>query len=265
MPKITNKIWSVREDEYMVKNYPNMKTFDICEKLSRTKDSVISRASILNVRKFFRPSKLIYDLNEEYFEKIDNSRKAYWYGFLWADGSMYNKSFELTLNEKDKHLIEQFKNDIESSHPIKKHSKYNTFRFLINSKRFSYHLNNLNIINRKSYSPLLPIIEDKYFFNFLMGLFDGDGCFSSGRYQIVTTENVAIWLKKKLFDILHIDSKIYNIKNSVAKRFSIQNRKDVSIIMDKLYNENCFFLERKYFKYKEFKTGLKSLDRDDQK
>jgi hypothetical protein len=253
MPKLTNKIWTPEEDNYMREYYPTKTIADICTDLCRPTCSITSRASILGVKKILRNSRVSYVLNEEYFKNIDNPRKAYWYGFLWADGSMYNNNFELTLNKKDKHLIEQFKIDIGSTHPIKPHHKYNTFRFLISSKRFAYHLNQLNIINRKSYSSRLPIISDKYFFNFLMGLFDGDGCFTCGRTHIITTKEVALWLQQKLYTLLNLNSKIYDIKNCVAKRFNIQRRGDVFIIMEKLYQENSFYLERKRQKYEQFK------------
>lgn len=29
-----------------------------------------------------------YDVNKEYFTDIDTENKAYWLGFLWADGSI---------------------------------------------------------------------------------------------------------------------------------------------------------------------------------
>ena len=37
----------------------------------------------------------IYTLNENYFEKIDTPRKAYWLGFLYADG--YNNETHHTV------------------------------------------------------------------------------------------------------------------------------------------------------------------------
>ena len=46
-----------------------------------------------------------------YFDKINTEEKAYWLGFLYADGSISSKEdkIELGLAEKDLHHIEKFK------------------------------------------------------------------------------------------------------------------------------------------------------------
>lgn len=48
------------------------------------------------------------------FEKIDNEEKAYWLGFLYADGnvSLKEDKIELSLAEKDLNHIKKFKNFI---------------------------------------------------------------------------------------------------------------------------------------------------------
>lgn len=54
------------------------------------------------------------------FETIDNEEKAYWLGFLYADGSVgSNESkIELGLAEKDLHQIEKFRYFIGLSNKI---------------------------------------------------------------------------------------------------------------------------------------------------
>jgi hypothetical protein len=54
-------------------------------------------------------SKYVYD--ETIFSKIDNEEKAYWLGFLYADGSITNSdrySLELSLKESDREHIVKF-------------------------------------------------------------------------------------------------------------------------------------------------------------
>ena len=53
-------------------------------------------------------SKRIYTLNENYFEQIDTQEKAYFLGFLWADGCNCNGVIHLVLQEKDKYILEKF-------------------------------------------------------------------------------------------------------------------------------------------------------------
>lgn len=38
-----------------------------------------------------------YIQNDSYFEKIDNENKAYWLGFLYADGCVSEKSKKIKL------------------------------------------------------------------------------------------------------------------------------------------------------------------------
>ena len=68
-----------------------------------------------------------YNYNEKYFETIDNEHKAYWLGFLYADGyvePIYRKNkikafrIEIGLSIEDKHHLELLLQDIESDVPI---------------------------------------------------------------------------------------------------------------------------------------------------
>ena len=256
MPKTTNKIWNEKEDQIIKNEYADCVIDNLCQKMNRTKDSILSRASILGIKKNKLIVKRKYDVDHDYFKIIDSEEKAYWYGFIWADGSVYKNVFELALNEKDLSHLKKFKFAIKSSHEIKKHNRYNTYRFLFSSSYMIRNLNKLNITERKSYTNLVPIIKNEYFVHFLMGLFDGDGCFSANKMKIVCTENVATWLNKKIYELYGLDSKIYNIKGSVAKKFNIQKKSHVLAIMNLLYENNKFFLQRKKDKFDISKKDL---------
>lgn len=71
-----------------------------------------------------------YDVNDNYFENIDTEEKAYWLGFLYADGyvraikckdGLTNRfgELKLKLSINDKEHIELFKKCICSTHKIK--------------------------------------------------------------------------------------------------------------------------------------------------
>ena len=49
-----------------------------------------------------------YDLDESFFDKIDNEVKAYWLGFLTADGGVVNHQIILSLSSKDEVHISKF-------------------------------------------------------------------------------------------------------------------------------------------------------------
>lgn len=46
-------------------------------------------------------AKRFKEVDESIFENIDTEEKAYWLGFIYADGYVNNRQIELTLKESD--------------------------------------------------------------------------------------------------------------------------------------------------------------------
>lgn len=68
-----------------------------------------------------------YPLNDFYFSKIDTEEKAYWLGFIAADGCVFERpncgsTLSFSLNIKDRGHLEKFLKDIKSSALIKEKS-----------------------------------------------------------------------------------------------------------------------------------------------
>jgi hypothetical protein len=68
--------------------------------------------------------KQIYSCNEGYFNIIDTEHKAYWLGFIAADGCVKidNRNryyFTLKLQNRDCNHIQLLLNDLSSNHIIK--------------------------------------------------------------------------------------------------------------------------------------------------
>ena len=61
-----------------------------------------------------------YTINEDYFDVIDNQDKAYWLGFIAADG--YNREdrgyIEFRLHKQDIDILNKFKQCLSSNHNI---------------------------------------------------------------------------------------------------------------------------------------------------
>jgi hypothetical protein len=133
--------------------------------------------------------KRLYTLNERFFEKIDNEEKAYWLGFLYADGYITKRKMGqhvlgLKLAIKDyKHLI-KFSKAIKSNKPIKIYkngtscynygSEYGAV-FVISNKLVE-NLEKLGCIQKKSLVLTFPhFLQKKFIHHFIRGYFDGDG------------------------------------------------------------------------------------------
>ena len=64
--------------------------------------------------------KLTHTFNKDYFEEIDTEEKAYWLGFIYADGSINpsKNGLEISLKYSDKTHLQKFKKSIKYSRDI---------------------------------------------------------------------------------------------------------------------------------------------------
>lgn len=150
-----------------------------------------------NIKRHMPTSKRKYNLNHKTFDKIDTPEKAYWLGFLYADGYIHYKRNEIkiSLAPKDVCLLKQFNSFLNSDYPIKyyKHkSGYNKDkdkkypRILICSKKLVGSLYKWGCEQKKTFSLKYPgfIKGNKFEKYFILGYFDGDGCstYSTDKY-----------------------------------------------------------------------------------
>lgn len=135
-----------------------------------------------------------YTYNKNFFEEIDNNIKAYWLGFLYADGcitrfyrneKLRSMSLELTLQTRDKGLLFRFLKDLEANVPIQdrkhkiKDEIYYSNRVVINCTKMCRDLIKLGCTPDKSLTLSFPsedILPKEFVSEFIRGYFDGDGC-----------------------------------------------------------------------------------------
>jgi len=137
--------------------------------------------------KFSRTQK--NDINEAYFEDIDNAQKAYWLGFIMADGNIYHYKnsdkvqFELKIKQEDKEHLEIFadaisfpKDKIRSGSAMRKGSETYYASIRSYNKSFCNNLIKHGIVDRKSGKEFLPKeIPMEFQRDFVRGFWDGDG------------------------------------------------------------------------------------------
>lgn len=211
--------------------------------------------------------KFKYSFDENYFEKINSFDKAYWLGFIAADGYI-TKSTKgqniLGINLGEKEPLEKFKFWINSNHPInlyKSTNPYNdtisnVFRIILISNKTVNDIEKLGIVERKSLILKFPInISKEYISHYIRGYFDGDGSIyeTRNRYycEIVGTENFLKEMSNQLLDA--------NIIQFVEKcsSSSIWRLRFSSSQILKLYNymyKDCkdLYLSRKKKKFEQF-------------
>ena len=129
------------------------------------------------------------EIDSNIFEKIDTEEKAYWLGFLYADGYISNEnSFELSVQDKDSNHILKFKNFLKSNHIIQsKNTTMNgkTFkqkRISIKDSQIAKDLRKHGCISNKSFTISFPELNSLDLYkSFIRGFFDGDGSIIKGK------------------------------------------------------------------------------------
>ena len=137
-----------------------------------------------------------YDFDQNIFSIIDSQEKAYWLGFLYADGYIDEErgKIELSLKYDDKEHLAAFSRFIDSTPAIPITVRYSmcngkkikACRIIISSKKMTEDLSALGCIQAKSLQlNEIPELEDDLIRHFIRGYFDGDGFVTSKK----NTEN----------------------------------------------------------------------------
>lgn len=201
----------------------------------------------------------VYSFDENAFSKINSNEKAYWLGFIAADGNVHNNILKIGLSSKDIVHLEKFKFFLKSSHPIhiyhtKVKSKiYESCEFSIRSDRIVADLLKLNITPNKSKTLLPATIKEKYLPSYILGIIDGDGCFyldKKGQMHLSIVGSLPII--QFIMDILVkkcniTATKITEHKNNSGVYLSyFGGNNKLKSITDFLYRDMVVCLERKH-------------------
>ena len=221
-----------------------------------------------------RGNKQGYPRNEYYFSKIDTEEKAYWLGFLYADGCVHSNNNEISINITDKEHIEKFKIAIGAvNHKItetndKRFPNAKTlYQFTIKDEQLHKDLIQWGCVPQKSLLlNKIPNIPRDFISHFIRGYFDGDGSIALTkdnrnnnlmyRINIVGTKNFVENLLKEIgFGYITKEKRCKEIYyyNCGAKR-------DFEKLYNFLYKDATLYMERKKEKFDIFKTNM-SKDR----
>ena len=197
--------------------------------------------------------------NENYFDVIDNEHKAYWLGFLYADGaiSSSNNNIELSLKSSDIQHLQKFVQDLEYT------EKKNIFqdeircRLNITNKHFKESLIKLGCTPKKSLTIIFPTAEqvpDTFLFPFIRGYIDGDGSVMIGKNhkgEYIVPRISVLGTKEFLETLLLKTGWKHNTIQHPSGAYAIDwNGKYVMDYLNQLYQNATIYLDRKYEKYK---------------
>lgn len=203
-------------------------------------------------------------VNKDYFKEINTSDKAYFLGFIMADGYMYKRTenlyrFGLKIKSSDDDIIKKLCTYID--YPLEKIVYRNQERngtiselveIQINDQTFCSHLINLGIIPKKSGKEIMPNCNG-YEIDFIRGFIDGDGwvyrhscstgqdrfaigCCSS---SLSILESIQVYIKDNLNIDMHISERLGVYKCENASKYKVFK------LLNRIYYDNCLSLDRK--------------------
>lgn len=203
-----------------------------------------------------------YTINQHYFDKIDIPEKAYVLGLMITDGCIYHNNMIISLQESDRHILEEILLLMESNHPL----KYTPssirdgyickpkYTLSITNKHNADNWKRHGVVERKTFITEYPQwLPNTLFPAFMRGVIDGDGSLikSRARVTITGTEKFLLGIQLKLNEF-GISSKILNCKNHPIIRNMYIDRKDnVKKLLDLIYKDSTIHLKRKYKIYSE--------------
>lgn len=212
-----------------------------------------------------------YDINEDYFTKIDTPNKAYILGFLFADGTIYKNFVKLNLIETDVDILFDIAKEIFNEKPYSiKEIKGEFKKWKNNREYYSKPQKSLNIcrkkiaddlrkhglIDKKTYKIRLPKLNKNLYSHFIRGYFDGDGNIyispkysNNNRVHITSNNNFICDIQTLLFELLNMETIITKTQINNIDRLSIYGNNKVLKFLDWMYDDAELKLERKYLKY----------------
>lgn len=217
--------------------------------------------------KFYKKHNYDYD----YFKSIDNPNKAYWLGFIVADGGLEVSSnnsrsiyrLRILLSDKDHYHLEKFASEISGTLEVKRGETALKGRLFghsvlsINSREIVESLIDIGVYPNKSAKEQMPDMNYDYISDFIRGHFDGDGCFSYWYSREDLQQELSFLGSRLLMEQFNIIIQQHlNIKGAIAQdgkmfklRFTAIN--DVNALIKWMY-QNDLYLERKHQKIQEW-------------
>lgn len=194
-----------------------------------------------------------HQLDESFFDSIDSEEKAYWLGFLTADGNVYGTRIQVSLSARDVGHLEKLRAALKCSAPIRNTRKldkktgkeYKLVTLAFRSKRMAAQL------SRHSKPWQGP---DHLMCHYWRGVFDGDGCCTEKCVGLSGT----LEMVSQFIEYVRQNVRTNTTPTSVGRIWSCQWRSAVRWrVINLIYKDSNIYLQRKYNVYLAFVGSTK--------
>lgn len=215
-----------------------------------------------------------YSLDEDFFERIDCQEKAYWLGFLMADGTVTERNeVVLKLAKKDEGHLAKYRDCLGSDHPVKESSTflrstgrtYEMVRITLISSKLVNDLGRQRITPNKTLKESFPDIDLDLTSHFVRGVFDGDGSIGNSCkkpiFNMVGNKEFLLDIQEHLRSVGLSKTKLTpcgKVHYLVYGGFGNTRR-----IYNYLYSDASIYLDRKKEKFEEILFGDKLINKSD--
>lgn len=227
-----------------------------------------------------------YSFNEDYFEVINDEHKAYWLGFMYADGyvSSTDNDILLRLKHDDGYILEELVKDLNSNIPIRyyigdivlpqnkiRKSTHYYACFNICNAKLKHDLIKHGCLERKSLVLKFPTtVPNKLLPHFIRGYMDGDGCITNAGKSKNGFQNYKVSfcgtkeMLESIKDLFGYNNKLYKRHKDNKNNYSLDIGGNVKVLdlLDTLYKDSTIHLKRKHDRYLEIKQTAPSISND---
>lgn len=211
-----------------------------------------------------------YNLDDNFFSKIDTEEKAYLLGWIASDGHIRKAGFCISIRKKDINILSSLRDIISKDLVIKQRIGYKNKNYksideitdvtlTVNSKQISKDLCGLLKINpgKKSAIVQFPEIDKELEKHFIRGYFDGDGSIcnprkSSRQPRCKISSNSLQMLKS-------IQEKCIGKANIYRNNEIEWNGNNCIDFLSYIYDDSKIKLERKYDLYLLWNSWIPSI------
>lgn len=250
--------------------------YKIAKKFHIAKSTILR---ILEENGIDRRERRIYQVNHDFFAKIDNEKASYYLGLMYADGNVKKKNPTISLGLCDFELVDSFMKDIGYTGPAyiiqppgnRKLRK----RVYISSVKIKEDLIKLGCVPNKSLILKYPTLEQvplEWRSHFIRGVIDGDGGIdklkANFKYHcwftnVTGTKEICEGICSEInaFSLMETGFRAYKPKKYKKNtwRFICWGKRSIKFL-DWVYQDATVYLDRKYQKYllaKEFYKNRK--------
>lgn len=201
-------------------------------------------------------------VDSHFFDVIDTEEKAYWLGFLYADGYVTAERVELCVQARDRNHLLKFKKSIDSQHDIQTKKmtlngkKFEANRVSINDKMLVSALAKHGCTQKKSLSISFPQLSSRELYrHFVRGYFDGDGSITNHGNSYFAcefscaSESFMKSMKDYMKEVCHIKTILTKDARSLVLKLRTTSRWEAVRFMEHLYSNSVMYLDRKKEQY----------------